>query len=302
MTDADVDGAHIRTLLLTFFYRHFPELVESGYLYIAQPPLYKIKKGKQERYLKDDEELNDYLLQEAITDASLFTNNGSPAIEGVALEKIVSKYYKTMAVVERLGKKYNEALLKAILGMPKIDNIKNTKKMNAWCQKLQEKMNSFGPMSEVHRVEHKKKEVSYVLEIYGVEVERASFDESFVSSPDYKRIQKYSDDIESMFSEGSYVQKGAKEAKVLSFSEALGFLFDEARKGQGFQRYKGLGEMNPDQLWETTMNPETRTMLRVKIEDAIAADEIFLTLMGDEVEPRRNFIEDNALKVDNLDY
>ena len=302
MTDADVDGAHIRTLLLTFFYRYFPELVESGYLYIAQPPLYKIKKGKQERYLKDDEELNDYLLQEAISDASLFTSEETPAIEGVALEKIVSKYYKTMAVVERLGKKYNEGLIKAMLGMPKIEDIKNTKKMNAWCQKLQEKMNSFGPESETHKVEYKKKEVLYTFEVFGVEVESTSFDEGFVSSPDYRRIQKYSDDIESMFSEDSYVQKGAKEARAPSFSKALGFLLDEARKGQGFQRYKGLGEMNPDQLWDTTMNPETRTMLRVKIEDVMAADDVFETLMGDEVEPRRNFIEDNALKVGNLDY
>jgi len=302
MTDADVDGAHIRTLLLTFFYRHFRELVESGYLYIAQPPLYKIKKGKQERYLKDDEELNDYLLQEAIADASLFTNNGAPAIEGVALEKTVSKYYKTMAVVERLGKKYNEALLKAILGMPKIEDIKNTKKMNAWCQTLQEKMNSFGPMSETHRVEYKKKEVLYTLEIYGVEADSAILDEGFVKSPDYKRIQKYSDDIEGMFSEDSYVQKGAKESRAASFSEVLGFLLDEAKKGQGFQRYKGLGEMNPDQLWETTMNPETRIMLRVKIEDFKAANSVFETLMGEEVEPRRDFIEDNALKVENLDY
>ena len=302
MTDADVDGAHIRTLLLTFFYRHFPELVEKGYLYIAQPPLYKIKKGKQEHYLKDDEELNDYLLQEAIADASLFASRETPAIEGVVLEKTVSKYYKTMAVVERLGKKYNEALVKAILGMPKIGDIKNTKKMNAWCQNLQEKMNELGPVSEAHKVEYKKNEVFYTLEIYGVEVDNTSFDSSFVNSQDYKRIQKYSDDIESMFSEDSYVQKGAKETKAPNFSKALGFLLNEARKGQGFQRYKGLGEMNPDQLWETTMNPETRTMLRVKIEDAIAADEVFLTLMGDEVEPRRNFIENNALKVDNLDY
>jgi len=174
--------------------------------------------------------------------------------------------------------------------------------MNAWCQKLQEKMNSFGSASEKHKVEYKKEEVFYTLELYGVEVDSAAFDESFVGSPDYKRIQKYSDDIESMFNEDSYVQKGTKESKASSFSEALGFLLDEAKKGQSFQRYKGLGEMNPDQLWDTTMNPETRTMLRVKIEDAIAADEVFLTLMGDEVEPRRNFIEKNALKIDNLDY
>ena len=174
--------------------------------------------------------------------------------------------------------------------------------MHAWCQKLQEKMNSLGPLSEMHRIEYKKKEVLYNLEIYGIETASAILDEGFFNSPDYKKIQKYSDDIESMFSKDSYVQKGAKESLAPSFSKALNFLFDEARKGQGFQRYKGLGEMNPDQLWETTMNPETRTMLRVKIEDAIAADEVFLTLMGDEVEPRRNFIEENALKVDNLDY
>ena len=265
MTDADVDGAHIRTLLLTFFYRNFPELVENGYLYIAQPPLYKIKKGKQEHYLKDDEELNDYLLQEAIADASLFTSKETPAIEGVALEKIVAKYYKTMAVIEKLGKKYNEALLRAILGMPTIDDIKNTKKMNAWCQKLQEKMNTFGLVSETHKIEYKKKEVLYRLEIYGVEVSSSSLDKSFFSSPDYKRIQKYSDDIESMFGKGAYVQKGAKEARIQSFSGAIGFLLDEARKGQGFQRYKGLGEMNPDQLWETTMNPETRTLSLIHI-------------------------------------
>ena len=166
MTDADVDGAHIRTLLLTFFYRNFPELVENGYLYIAQPPLYKIKKGKQERYLKDDEELNEYLLQEAIADASLFTSKETPAIEGVALEKIVAKYYKTMAVIERLGKKYNEALLRAILGMPKIDDIKNTKKINAWCQKLQEKMNKFSPVLETHKIEYKNKEVLYLSLIH----------------------------------------------------------------------------------------------------------------------------------------
>ena len=173
-------------------------MVENGYLYIAQPPLYKIKKGKQERYLKDDEELNDYLLQEAIADASLFTSKETPAIEGVSLEKIVAKYYKTMAIIERLGKKYNEALLRAILGMPTIDDIKNTKKMNAWCQKLQEKMNRFGPVSETHKIEYKKKEVLYRLEIYGVEVSSSSLDKSFFSSPDYKRIQKYSDDIETV--------------------------------------------------------------------------------------------------------
>ena len=301
MTDADVDGAHIRTLLLTFFYRHYPELVKNGYLYIAQPPLYKIKKGKQERYLKDDAELNDYLQQEAIHDASLFVTKDTPAIEGAALEKTVSKYYKTMEVIEKLGKKYNEPLLKATLGMPKA-NIKDNKKMNEWCLNLQGKMNKLSSMSEEHKVEFKNNEVCYSMETYGVEVCSTRFEESFFTSKDYKKIEKYSDEIEAMFGEESYVQKGTKEIKTPNFSSVINFLLNEARKGQGFQRYKGLGEMNPDQLWDTTMNPETRTMLRVKIEDDIATNEVFTTLMGDEVEPRRNFIEDNALKVDNLDF
>jgi len=301
MTDADVDGAHIRTLLLTFFYRHYPELVKNGYLYIAQPPLYKIKKGKQERYLKDDSELNDYLQQEAIHDASLFVSKDAPAIEGVALEKTVSRYYKTMEIIEKLGKKYNEPLLKATLGMPKA-NIKDNKKMNEWCLNLQGKMNKLSSMSEEHKVEFKNNEVCYSMTSYGVEVASTRFDESFFTSKDYKKIEKYSDEIEAMFGEDSYIQKGTKEIKTSNFSSVINFLLNEARKGQGFQRYKGLGEMNPDQLWDTTMNPETRTMLRVKIEDDIATNEVFTTLMGDEVEPRRNFIEANALRVDNLDF
>ncbi len=301
MTDADVDGAHIRTLLLTFFYRHFPELIENGYLYIAQPPLYKIKKGKQERYLKDDAELNDYLQQEAIHDANLFVTADAPAIQGVALEKIVKKYYNTIGVVEKLGKKYNESLLRSILGMPKMD-LKDSKKTKEWCQLLQAKMNANGSMSESHNLEYSNNAITYTMRTYGVETSSSVLDEAFFGSRDYKNIESYSNQVESMFGNETYVQKGAKELKTPSFSTALNFLLSEARKGQGFQRYKGLGEMNPDQLWDTTMNPESRVMLRVKIEDAIASNTVFETLMGDEVEPRRNFIEDNALKVDNLDF
>ncbi len=301
MTDADVDGAHIRTLLLTFFYRHFPELIEKGYLYIAQPPLYKIKKGKQERYLKDDAELNDYLQQEAIHDASLFVTTDSPAIQGVALEKIVKKYYQTIKVVEKLAKKYNESLLKAMLGMPKVD-LKDSKNAKDWCWSLQEKMNNNTSMAESHTLELSNNSIVYTMRTYGVETDTSILDEVFFVSNDYKKIESYSSQVESMFGDEAYVQKGAKEVKTPSFSSALDFLLKEAQKGQGFQRYKGLGEMNPDQLWETTMNPESRVMLRVKIEDAIASNDVFTTLMGDEVEPRRNFIEDNALKVDNLDF
>ena len=302
MTDADVDGAHIRTLLLTFFYRHLPELVESGYLYIAQPPLYKIKKGKQERYLKDEDEKNNYLLQEAINEASIFVNKSAPAIGGIALEKIVAKHYKIVATIEKLGKKYNKNLLNAIVGMPKLSSLRKTKETTKWCDDLQKKLNKNKLMSEKHKVVFKDKEILYSLEVYGVVAITSALSATFFDSADYKRIQKYSDEVESIFSSSSFVQKGQKEAKVSCFADAMGFLLKEAQKGQGFQRYKGLGEMNPDQLWDTTMNPESRTLLKVKVEDAIAADEVFSTLMGDEVEPRRNFIEDNALKVENLDY
>ncbi len=301
MTDADVDGAHIRTLLLTFFYRHFPELIENGYLYIAQPPLYKIKKGKQERYLKDDAELDEYLQQEAIHDASLFANNDAPPIQGVALEKIVESYYKTIGIIEKLSKKYNELLLRAILGMPMMD-LKDTKKAKEWCDSLQQKMNSSSSMSESHNLDFSSNGVSYSMKTYGVETSASVLDAAFFDSKEYKNIERYSSQVESMFTDESFVQKGAKKLKTLNFSTALNFLLVEARKGQGFQRYKGLGEMNPDQLWDTTMNPESRVMLKVKIEDAIASNDVFTTLMGDEVEPRRNFIEENALKVDNLDF
>ena len=302
MTDADVDGAHIRTLLLTFFYRYLPELVENGYLYIAQPPLYKIKKGKQERYLKDEKEKSDYLLQEAINEASIFVNKSAPAISGVALEKIVAKYYKIAATIEKLGKKYNKDLLGAIVGMSNLSAPGNTKETTKWCNDLQKKLNKNKLMSETHKVIFKDKEVLYSLEVYGVVVTTSALGTAFFGSTDYKRIQKYSDEVESIFSASSFVQKGQKETKVTCFADAIEFLLKEAQKGQGFQRYKGLGEMNPDQLWDTTMNPESRTLLKVKVEDAIAADEVFSTLMGDEVEPRRNFIEDNALKVGTLDY
>ena len=301
MTDADVDGAHIRTLLLTFFYRHYPELIENGYLFIAQPPLYKIKKGKQERYLKDDIELNEYLQQEAIHDASLFVSKDAPAIQGVALENLVSSYYNTIGTIEKLGKKYNEPLLMSMLGMPKLD-LTDEKKSKEWCLKLQEKMNDSSSMSEQNILEFKNNSVLYSLKTYGVEVANICLEEAFFNSAEYKKIEAYSDQVETMFDEETYIQKGAKEIKTPNFSTALNFLLVEARKGQGFQRYKGLGEMNPDQLWDTTMNPETRIMLRVKIEDAIASNDVFTTLMGDEVEPRRNFIEQNALKVDNLDF
>ena len=203
--------------------------------------------------------------------------------------------------LEKLSKKYNELLLKSMLEMPKI-SLKDADKTNSWCQELQDKMNNNSSMAESHSLSYSSNAITYIMRTYGVETNTAVLDEAFFGSKDYKNIESYSSEVESMFTNESYIQKSSKETKTPNFSTAIEFLLNEARKGQGFQRYKGLGEMNPDQLWETTMNPETRVMLRVKIEDAIASNDVFTTLMGDEVEPRRNFIEDNALKVDNLDF
>ena len=304
MTDADVDGAHIRTLLLTFFYRYLPELIENGYLYIAQPPLYKIKKGKQERYLKDDQELNDYLLQEAVNDAHLYANASAPAISGVALETAVKDYYKINSIIERLSKKFNLAFMQAIARSESVNNLKDTEEIKIWCAQIQWLLEQDSTPAQKHTVvfNDKTQEVEHTLSVYGVDADTDYLGKSFFNSDDYKTIKEFSEEIESVFNEESFVEKKGKEVRVKNFSQAVKFLMDDAKKGQSFQRYKGLGEMNPEQLWETTMDAENRILLKEKIEDAIVADEVFSTLMGDEVEPRRNFIEKNALSVDNLDF
>ncbi len=304
MTDADVDGAHIRTLLLTFFYRYLPELIENGYLYIAQPPLYKIKKGKQERYLKDDQELNDYLLQETINDAYLFISKEAPAISGVALESLVKEYYKINTIIDKLSKHYNLTLLKAIASSTPVDDLTNQKNMSTWCTNLTEKLNQDITTAQKHTVTFNanSNEVEYTLCVYGVDTDHITLNVAFFDSLDYQAIKDFSQKIESVITQESYVEKKVKQVKVNRFSHVVDFLIEDAKKGQSLQRYKGLGEMNPEQLWETTMDPEQRTLLKVKIEDAIVADEVFSTLMGNEVEPRRNFIKDNALSADNLDF
>ncbi|RUM78454.1 MAG: DNA gyrase subunit B, partial [Candidatus Thioglobus sp.] len=304
MTDADVDGAHIRTLLLTFFYRYLPELIENGYLYIAQPPLYKIKKGKQERYLKDDQELNDYLLQEAVNDAHLYANASAPAISGMALETAVKDYYKINSIIERLSKKFNLALMQTVARSEPVSDLKDTKKIKSWCAQIQQMLAQDLTPAQKHTVvfNDKTQEVEHTLSVYGVDADTDYLGKAFFNSDDYKTIKEFSEEIESVFNEESFVEKKGKEVRVKNFSQAVKFLMDDAKKGQSFQRYKGLGEMNPEQLWETTMDAENRILLKVKIEDAIVADEVFSTLMGDEVEPRRRFIEKNALSVDNLDF
>jgi len=273
-------------------------------LYIAQPPLYKIKKGKQERYLKDDQELNDYLLQEAVNDAHLYANSSAPAISGVALETAVKDYYKINSIIERLSKKFNLAFVQTVARSESVNDLKDTKKIKIWCAQIQQMLAQDSTPAQKHTVvfNDKTQEVEHTLSVYGVDAETDYLGKAFFNSDDYKTIKEFSEEVESVFSEESFVEKKGKEVRVKNFSQAVNFLMDDAKKGQSFQRYKGLGEMNPEQLWETTMDAENRILLKVKIEDAIVADEVFSTLMGDEVEPRRNFIEKNALSVDNLDF
>jgi len=304
MTDADVDGAHIRTLLLTFFYRYLPELIEKGYLYIAQPPLYKIKKGKQEQYLKDDAELNEYLLQEAINGANVFSNKEAPAISGLALESAFKEYHQINVIIDKLSKKISPVLLHAITKASPLKDLKNKVEVTDWIAQLKKILADNLSPANKHSVvfNESANEIQHTLSMYGVDTDVDKLGVAFFDSADYGLIRKFSEEVESIITEESFVEKKEKSVAVKSFSEVVKFLMDDAKKGQSFQRYKGLGEMNPEQLWETTMNQENRILLKVKIEDAIVADEVFSTLMGDEVEPRRNFIEDNALSVDNLDF
>ncbi len=308
MTDADVDGSHIRTLLLTFFYRQMPELIERGHLYIAQPPLYKVKKGKQERYVKDDIELNLYLLQTALDDARLLVSADAPPISGVALEELARTYVVVMATLKRLSRRISATVLEAMIYMPPLtdDALRNKERTTEWFAELQNRLNNDAGLtarydmrvepgidSSLHRaiiteVEHS---VPMVRELGG----------EFFTSGEYRSIVDLGKRLDGLLHEGASVQRGEQKQKITSFKQALGWLFGEAKRGQHIQRYKGLGEMNPSQLWETTMNAEARRLLQVRIEDAVAADEIFTTLMGDQVEPRRDFIEKNALSVANLD-
>jgi len=308
MTDADVDGSHIRTLLLTFFYRQMPELIERGHIYIAQPPLYKVKKGKQERYVKDDLELNTYLTQQAIDNASLFVTTGAPPLGGVALEKLVYQYQAVMQIISRLARRYNGRILEKMLTLMPLQEADwpDDGQTQEWFNELIARLNGddAGERRYEMRLEtagEDRRKTAVVSEYrHGLATEYR-YEASFFSGPEYQEIARLALELQGLIGEGAYIQRGERKAAINSFREALDWLLDDARRGQSIQRYKGLGEMNPDQLWETTLNPETRRLLQVRIEDAIAADEVFSTLMGDHVEPRRDFIESNALYVSNLD-
>ncbi len=304
MTDADVDGSHIRTLLLTFFYRQMPEIIERGHVYIAQPPLYKVKKGKQETYVKDDNELNNYLLQMALQNAALYLGSGQPPISGQALETISKDYQQVMSVVDRLGVKYHGPALESLIYLPELKPEANGEEVESWTAEMQTRLNARGNGSTYEVSPLMDQDtfagVRLVLTRHGVPTE-VILDTGLFNSAEYQAMVKLGSALSGLLSEGSYVQRGEKKHDVSSFKQAMQWLMDEAKRGQSIQRYKGLGEMNPEQLQETTMSSDVRRLLQVRIEDAVAADSIFTTLMGDQVEPRRDFIERNALSVTNLD-
>jgi DNA gyrase subunit B len=307
MTDADVDGSHIRTLLLTFFYRQMQELVERGHIYIAQPPLYKVKKGKQERYVKDDDELNAYLLQQALTGAKLFVAKDSPAISDTALEDIARSYLVAKNIIKRLSRRIDNNILQQVINIQGLekDDFNNNEQIQQYSSKLLKllEIHKFSGMqysAEISQDDENNLVLTITKQMHGLDHDYV-LNSSFFNSTDYKHLASLGSKLDSLLSEDSYIERGEKQNLVENFEQVINWLFSEARKGQNIQRYKGLGEMNPDQLWDTTMNPETRRMLQVRIEDAVSADEVFTMLMGDQVEPRRDFIEANALSATNID-
>jgi len=309
MTDADVDGSHIRTLLLTFFFRQMRELVERGHIFIAQPPLYKISKGKQEQYLKDDEALTQFLTQAALDGSMLHTSTDAPGIGGTGLESLVQDYRAVMATIERLARLYPTEVLEQLIYLPPLneEDLKDKEAMVAWADKLMARLDT-GNTTGSHRYEvmiEEDSERHLQLPLIRITAHGVPTDypiaHNFFQSGEYKSIVHLGNQLNGLLEEGAYMSRGERQREVETFKEALEWLMTDSRRGYSIQRYKGLGEMNPEQLWETTMDPEARRMLQVTIEDAISADQIFTTLMGDQVEPRREFIETNALAVENLD-
>jgi DNA gyrase subunit B len=307
MTDADVDGSHIRTLLLTFFYRQMPILIERGHIYIAQPPLYKVKKGKQETYVKDDLELNALLLSTAIDGAALHVNANAPPLSGLGLESLSRKYVEVQGIVRRWARRYDERFLEQLLYVPTLstDAFDRIDELKDWCRKLELKLNTLDDVSRryrvtVHGLAGGGQRIDLQRFEHGLSSEK-HIPREFFASAEYLRIAELAQTLNDLMGPGAYILRGDERQEVASFKVAMTWLFEQAKKGQSIQRYKGLGEMNASQLWDTTINPETRRLMQVRIEDAVAADDIFTTLMGDAVEPRREFIERNALQVSNLD-
>ena len=309
MTDADVDGSHIRTLLLTFFYRQMPDLVEKGHLLIAQPPLYKIKRGKQERYLKDENSLEDYLIEIGTENVRVRATNDGNGLTGQPLQAFIKKvlrWEKLMALVTR--KRKSRPILEALL--LEEDFSEETLKDAKALKKIQSELASYinlmapdqAPLSCAleEDPEHNCFKLVCSTRSNGTGLQIV-IDRNFLASAEYKELKRLFSDLTGLGSPPYAVENGDHQAKLRSLKDLMEYIMEGGKKGQYIQRYKGLGEMNPEQLWETTMNPETRVLLQVRIEDAVEANDIFSTLMGDEVEPRRKFIEEHALTVKNLD-
>ncbi len=308
MTDADVDGSHIRTLLLTFFYRQIPLLIERGYIYIAQPPLYKVKRGKTEVYVKDEAELNALLLASAMDESRLAVNASAEPLFGTSLELLVRRYMEVQAIIQRWARRYDERLLDQLIYQPEVTQqlFDQPGFMSDWCNQLTQSLNAIDDGARRFKVEMRPATETIGVRVMVHRTEHGTTTDKqlpreFFDSAEYRRMAELGKTLAGLVSSGAYVARGEQRREVGSFKEAITWLFDQARKGQSIQRYKGLGEMNPEQLWDTTINPATRRLMQVRIDDAVAADEIFTTLMGDQVEPRREFIEKNALAVMNLD-
>ncbi|ADI88907.1 DNA topoisomerase (ATP-hydrolyzing) subunit B [Acinetobacter sp. IRS14] len=311
MTDADVDGSHIRTLLLTFFFRQMPELVERGHIYIAQPPLYKLKKGKQEQYIKDNDALETYLISNAIDELSLHTNAEAPAITGEALAKVIQDYQVSQKSLQRLTLRYPASLLDALLEVEafKSDQNHDQAYVQQWADQVKAIITrlqpSLRPEITLESFEREnaqgEKSAHYWprITVYVHNLPHAYLlDAALLNSAEYARLLKNSKSWFSLLEDGAYLQKGDRRIQVANFHQVWQHILQDSRRGMMIQRYKGLGEMNAEQLWETTMDPENRNMLQVTIDDAIEADRMFSCLMGDDVEPRRAFIEENALNAD----
>ncbi len=308
MTDADVDGSHIRTLLLTFFYRQIPLLIERGHIYIAQPPLYKVKRGKSEVYVKDDNELNALLLSSALEGAALHVSATAPPLTGSALELLARRYMEVQAIIHRWARRYDERLLDQLIYQPEVtlEQFDQPGFLADWCKELETALNVVADSARSYRVEVRPASEGHSARVIVHRTQHGTITDKqlpreFFDSAEYRRIVELSRTLSGLIEAGAYCVRGDEKQEVGSFKEGMKWLFDQARKGQSIQRYKGLGEMNPEQLWDTTINPEARRLMQVRIDDAVAADEVFTTLMGDQVEPRREFIEKNALSVANLD-
>ena len=305
MTDADVDGSHIRTLLLTFFYRQMGELIERGHIYIGLPPLYKVKQGKQEMYMKDDAALNAYLISNAVEGSELHYSPDAPPINAESLERLLKDYQAARDLIRRLALRFDGDVLEALLRVPPLppEAFSDPAKGEAWIMALSNQINASGlgkPRYQLRLQGGDEAGLIVVRDHHGL-TRQQRLPEGFFQGSEYRQLSQVAQSIHDLIQPGAQVVRGTRSAAVSDFAGVVQWLMDEAKRGRSIQRFKGLGEMNPEQLWETTVNPETRRLLQVTIEDAVAADEMFSMLMGEAVEPRRNFIEANALRVANLD-